>query len=158
MNLIAMLPAHNIVQIIVSLLRPHTNSRKTGLKWWDFYDQETMELTLEMYGKDFEVFGYERTIKQRPDLVPPKKDRGLLLQLAKFDGFSRNSLRDSTGARCSQRDFYSSVRSSVRSDAEIASRTMRQSLMEGNKDEFLGALVKFRFVSDVAEEDEDKLE
>ncbi|KAL7501689.1 hypothetical protein ACHAWT_009558 [Skeletonema menzelii] len=138
---------------------PHTNSRKTGQKWWDFYDEETMKLTLEMYGMDFEIFGYERTIKQRPDLVPPKKDRGLCMQMAKFNGFSRNSLRNSTGARVSQRDFYGSVRSSVRSDADIArSRTVKQNLMEGNKDELLGALVRFRVFSEVAEEDDHKLE
>eukprot|EP00985_Skeletonema_marinoi_P014326 scaffold7246_cov136-Skeletonema_marinoi.AAC.12 len=32
---------------------------------------------------DFEVFGYERTIKQRPDLIPPKKDRGVIMSLWK---------------------------------------------------------------------------
>jgi len=148
-----------MIQMEPFLPRPHTNSRKTGQKWWDFYDEETMKLTLEMYGMDFEIFGYERTIKQRPDLVPPKKDRGLCMQMAKFNGFSRNSLRNSTGARVSQRDFYGSVRSSVRSDADIArSRTVKQNLMEGNKDELLGALVRFRVFSEVAEEDDHKLE
>mmetsp|Transcript_28360 Transcript_28360/g.48238 ORF Transcript_28360/g.48238 Transcript_28360/m.48238 type:complete len:439 (-) Transcript_28360:1149-2465(-) len=137
---------------------PHTNSRKTGQKWWDFYDQETMELTLEMYAMDFEVFGYERTIKQRPDLIPPKKDRGVIMEMSKFDGFSRNSLRDSSGARVSQRGLFSSVRSSVRSNAESARSTLKQSVMEGNKDELLGALVGFRYFSEVTEVDEDKLE
>jgi len=139
---------------------PHTNSRKTGQQWWDFYDQETMELTLEMYGMDFEVFGYERTIKQRPDLVPPKKDRGVILTMSKYDGFSRNSLLGTDGIRLSQRSLFNSVKSSVRSDAEDARRnhTLKQSLIEGNKDELLGALVRFRFFSEVAEVDEDKLE
>jgi len=141
-----------------SFRRPHTNSRKTGQKWWDFYDQETMELTLEMYAMDFEVFGYERTIKQRPDLIPPKKDRGVIMEMSKFDGFSRNSLRDSSGARVSQRGLFSSVRSSVRSNAESARSTLKQSVMEGNKDELLGALVGFRYFSEVTEVDEDKLE
>ncbi len=99
-----------------SLFRPHANSRKTGQKWWDFYDQETMELTLDMYAIDFAVFGYERSIEQRPDLVPPKKDRGIMMNMSKFNKFSRNSLRDSSGARVSQRGLFSSVRSSVRND------------------------------------------
>lgn len=109
---------------------------------------------------DFAVFGYDRSIEQRPDLVPPKKDRRFSMKMAKFDVFSRNSLRDSTGARVSQRGLFSSVRSSVRKDAEIArSRTLTQSLMEGDTDELLGALVRFRFCSEVEEEhDEDKLE
>ena len=47
---------------------PHANSRKTRQKWWDFYDQETMELTYELYKLDFEVFGYNLFIKERPDL------------------------------------------------------------------------------------------
>jgi hypothetical protein len=119
-----------------------------------------MELTLEMYGMDFEVFGYERTIKQRPDLVPPKKDRGVILTMSKYDGFSRNSLLGTDGIRLSQRSLFNSVKSSVRSDAEDARRnhTLKQSLIEGNKDELLGALVRFRFFSEVAEVDEDKLE
>jgi hypothetical protein len=27
---------------------PHTNSRKTSQKWWELYDQETMELTYQL--------------------------------------------------------------------------------------------------------------
>ncbi len=119
-----------------------------------------MELTLEMYEMDFTVFGYERSIEQRPDLVPPKMDRGTIMKMSKFDGFSRNSMRDSNGARVSQRGLFSSVRSSVRKDAESArSVTLKQSLMEGDVDELLGALVRFRYCSEVVEEhDEDKLD
>jgi hypothetical protein len=138
--------------------RPHTNSRETGQKWWDFYDQETMELTLEMYGMDFEVFGYERTIKQRPDLVPPKKDRSIMLEMSKYDGFSRNSSLGTDGIRLSQRSLFSSVRSSINADNARKSYTLKQSLIEGNKDELFGALVGFRFFSEVAEVNEDKLE
>jgi len=119
-----------------------------------------MELTLELYEMDFAVFGYERSIEKRPDLVPPKKDRRSIMKTSKFDRFSRNSLRDATGARVSQRGLFSSVRSSVRMDAKSArSRTLRQSLIEGDTDELLGALVRFRYCSEVDEEhDEDKLE
>ena len=119
-----------------------------------------MELTLEMYEMDFEVFGYERTIKQRPDLVPPKKDRGVVLEMSKYNGFSRNSSVGTDGLRLSQQSLFSSVRSSMRSDAENSMRihTLKQSLMEGNKDELLGLLVGFRHISEVDEVDEDKLE
>lgn len=139
-------------------LRPHTNGRKTGQKWWDYYDQETMELTLEMYEMDFEVFGYERTIQQRPELVPPKKDRRIILESSKYQQFSRNSLIDTDGSRISQRDLFGSVRESVSNEAKSTrSRPLKQSLMEGNKDELLFALAGFRF-SDVVEVDEDKLD
>lgn len=50
---------------------PHTNKRATGKKWHDYYDQETMDLTYEMYKQDFAVFNYDRAIPQRPDLAPP---------------------------------------------------------------------------------------
>lgn len=50
---------------------PHTNSRKTTKSWYDYYDQETLDLTYEMYQQDFEVFDYEPILAQRPDLQPP---------------------------------------------------------------------------------------
>ena len=119
-----------------------------------------MELTYELYKMDFEVFGYDLFIKQRPDLIPPKKDRSVMLNSSRFDSFSRNSLISLDGVRTSQRSLFSSVRSSVRSDAECArkSHTLKQSLMTGDKDELLGALVGFRFFSQVEEVDEDKLD
>ena len=50
---------------------PHTNSRQTTKKWYDYFDQETLDLTYEMYQQDFEVFDYEPILAQRPDLQPP---------------------------------------------------------------------------------------
>lgn len=140
--------------------RPHTNSRKTGQQWWDFYDQETMNLTYEMYHMDFEVFGYDLFIKQRSDLVPPKRSRNVILKSNKFDSFSRNSLVGFDGLRMSQQSLFSSVKSSVRSDAESARKihTLKQSLIEGNKDELLGAFIGFRSFSEVTEVDEHKLD
>lgn len=53
---------------------PHTNKRKTDKKWWDYFDQETLDLTFEMYEKDFEVFDYDKMLKQRPDLLSPTRN------------------------------------------------------------------------------------
>jgi hypothetical protein len=50
---------------------PHDNKRVTKKKWWEFYDQETLNLAYEMYHQDFDVFQYSPELKQRPDLVSP---------------------------------------------------------------------------------------
>eukprot|EP00586_Coscinodiscus_wailesii_P014271 CAMPEP_0172511782 /NCGR_PEP_ID=MMETSP1066-20121228/239061_1 /TAXON_ID=671091 /ORGANISM="Coscinodiscus wailesii, Strain CCMP2513" /LENGTH=272 /DNA_ID=CAMNT_0013291321 /DNA_START=1 /DNA_END=819 /DNA_ORIENTATION=+ len=60
---------------------PHTNKRKTDKKWWDYYTQETLDLTYELYHDDFHVFEYDAVLTQRPDLksplrkVPPTKSK-----------------------------------------------------------------------------------
>jgi hypothetical protein len=53
---------------------PHVNQRATSKKWYDYYDQECLDLTYEMYHMDFKVFGYDTKITDRPDLLPPKGD------------------------------------------------------------------------------------
>jgi hypothetical protein len=50
---------------------PHTNSRTTSKKWLEYYTQESLDRTYEMYQHDFEVFGYSPIMTQRPDLQPP---------------------------------------------------------------------------------------
>ena len=50
---------------------PHDNKRSTKTPWYEYYDQETMNLTYQMYHRDFETFGYDPVIKQRPDLEMP---------------------------------------------------------------------------------------
>jgi len=51
---------------------PHDNKRKTKTPWYEHYDQETLNLTYEMYHRDFEIFGYDTVLEQRPDLdMPP---------------------------------------------------------------------------------------
>jgi len=54
---------------------PHTNQRKTKQKWYDYYDQRTLDLVYEMYNKDFDVFEYDPVLTQRPDLKAPKMHR-----------------------------------------------------------------------------------
>mmetsp|Transcript_25255 Transcript_25255/g.69628 ORF Transcript_25255/g.69628 Transcript_25255/m.69628 type:complete len:403 (-) Transcript_25255:2108-3316(-) len=51
---------------------PHENKRKTKIPWYEYYDQETLNLTYEMYHRDFEIFNYDVVLEQRPDLRPPK--------------------------------------------------------------------------------------
>lgn len=134
---------------------PHTNSRKTGVKWYDYYDQETMNLTFEMYGRDFEVFGYDTAIAQRPDLVAPRKSRRSLLGAMKFDGFSRNSLIDVSGSRVSKSNLFGSVKTSVRKDMYRRSSTtaLKSSLVAMNKDEILASVAGIRHISTVEEMD-----
>ena len=49
---------------------PHANGRKKKMHWSEYYSQETMDLVLEMYDEDFEVFQYDREIPGRKELVP----------------------------------------------------------------------------------------
>ena len=49
---------------------PHTNRRDSGKKWFEYFDQETLNMTYEMYKKDFHIFDYPPSISQRPDLKP----------------------------------------------------------------------------------------
>lgn len=98
---------------------PRTNSRATaGKKWYEYYDQQTLDLTFKMYETDFEVFGYSPAIEQRSDLKPPqptKKNPKSPRQLrfgAWHDGMSRNSLIDESGTRVSKSALFSSVKNS----------------------------------------------
>merc|ERR1712238_435488 len=50
---------------------PHANKRKTTKPWYDYYDQETLNMTHDMYQLDFEIFQYSPVIPQRPDLHCP---------------------------------------------------------------------------------------
>ncbi|KAL3911290.1 MAG: hypothetical protein SGILL_007338 [Bacillariaceae sp.] len=50
---------------------PHDNKRRTETPWYDYFDQETLNLTYEMYQRDFEVFNYSPKLEQRPDLDLP---------------------------------------------------------------------------------------
>jgi hypothetical protein len=50
---------------------PRTNMRTSDKKWYDYYDQRTLDLVHEMYEKDFYVFKYDPILHQRPDLQAP---------------------------------------------------------------------------------------
>ena len=52
---------------------PHTNQRKTVMKWYEYYDQRTLDLVYDMYAKDFVVFKYSPVLEQRPDLKEPQQ-------------------------------------------------------------------------------------
>ncbi|GBG34149.1 Hypothetical Protein FCC1311_103732 [Hondaea fermentalgiana] len=47
---------------------PHANKRSRRVAWQRYFTQETMDLTYEMYHKDFEIFGYDTDIPGRTDL------------------------------------------------------------------------------------------
>ena len=121
---------------------PHTNSRPTSQKWHDYYDQETMELTYQLYKHDFDIFGYDTAIKERPDLIPPKQDRRDAMQAMKFDRFSRNSLLDvTTGSRLSRASLFGSVKKTVRSDNVLRSSQLRQSLLSHPREDILASMI-----------------
>lgn len=50
---------------------PHENKRKKSAPWYDYYDQETLNMVYEMYYRDFEIFNYSPKLEQRPDLQVP---------------------------------------------------------------------------------------
>mmetsp|Transcript_24061 Transcript_24061/g.49224 ORF Transcript_24061/g.49224 Transcript_24061/m.49224 type:complete len:456 (+) Transcript_24061:54-1421(+) len=100
---------------------PHTNKRATSKKWYDYYDQETLNLTYDMYKLDFDVFGYEIEMKQRPDLKPPRPSRRDDMQAMKFDRFSRDSFMSRDGKRMSQASIFNSVRDSVKLNEVLTS-------------------------------------
>ena len=133
------------------------NSRKTVKKWYDYFDQETMDLTYEMYKMDFEVFGYDTAIKERPDLKPPRTDRRTQLGAMKMTGgsWSRNSLINSSGMRISQANLFGSVKSSMRKEMFRRSSTtaLKNSLVQMNKDEILAQVAGLRHISTVGEEE-----
>jgi len=68
------------------LAMPHdSNQRKTGTPWYDYYDQETLNLTHAMYHRDFEIFGYDVVLKQRPDLeMPPSSSQQVQVVVRKM--------------------------------------------------------------------------
>uniref|UniRef100_A0A7S1UNM5 Sulfotransferase domain-containing protein n=1 Tax=Grammatophora oceanica TaxID=210454 RepID=A0A7S1UNM5_9STRA len=69
---------------------PHTNKRSTNKKWYEYYNQETLNMCYEMYKNDFVVFDYSPIMEQRPDLkspTAPTSPRGSLQRMV------RNSYR-----------------------------------------------------------------
>lgn len=50
---------------------PHDNKRPIAKKWYEYYDQETLNITYNLYQHDFSIFGYSPIIAERPDLFPP---------------------------------------------------------------------------------------
>jgi hypothetical protein len=55
-----------IVQVLQEM--PHTNRRQREKPWQDYYNARTLQLVIEMYRADFELFGYPFTVPGRPDL------------------------------------------------------------------------------------------
>eukprot|EP00547_Thalassionema_nitzschioides_P004146 CAMPEP_0194212546 /NCGR_PEP_ID=MMETSP0156-20130528/12548_1 /TAXON_ID=33649 /ORGANISM="Thalassionema nitzschioides, Strain L26-B" /LENGTH=453 /DNA_ID=CAMNT_0038940401 /DNA_START=27 /DNA_END=1388 /DNA_ORIENTATION=- len=68
---------------------PRVNGRTTPKPWYDYYDQETLNMVYETYKLDFAIFGYLPTVAERPDLQPPPGDP-IDLEEAGFELFSRN--------------------------------------------------------------------
>jgi hypothetical protein len=56
---------------------PHENKRKKSAPWYDYYDQDTLNLVYKMYQNDFKVFNYPAKLEQRPDLQEPDVPSGV---------------------------------------------------------------------------------
>jgi len=50
---------------------PHTNKRSSKKKWFEYFNQRTLNMCYQMYKNDFYVFNYSPVIEQRPDLKSP---------------------------------------------------------------------------------------
>eukprot|EP00873_Tetraselmis_striata_P002820 jgi/Tetstr1/423084/TSEL_013855.t1 len=97
---------------------PHANKRSSAKKWWDYFDQETLDLTYEMYKEDFQVFGYSPHLEMRPDLNSP-----VPMPNPKMQVFSRNSTNFlPVMLSLSNKRAHASLYSSVRGLAPITSR------------------------------------
>lgn len=111
---------------------PHTNSRKTTKKWFEFYDQETLDLTYEMYQHDFVVFNYSPTLSQRSDLQPPALYRK-----------EQEQQKDAeTAATSSRRNLESMLRDS--SKAPLQRQSVRNSLLKKSYSQVAPASGVFR--------------
>jgi hypothetical protein len=73
---------------------PHTNKRSTKKPWWDYYNQETLDMTYELYQNDFVVFQYSPTLTERPDLQHPAMAR--VERKSKMQTMQRDSWRESS--------------------------------------------------------------
>jgi hypothetical protein len=107
---------------------PHSNQRRIAKKWYDYYDQRTLDMVYEMYQKDFEVFGYCPVLKQRPDLQPPANAtqhancNGLecgLIQQARSD--AKRLVPHGDGAENNESDMQKATTS-----ASVSSRSLKQ--------------------------------
>ena len=88
------------------------------------------------------MFGYGTAIKERLDLIPPKKDRSSVLKGMKFDQFSRNSLVDvSTGNQLSKAHLFGSVKSTTKSDNKRRSSVLKSSLLALNREDIFASMV-----------------
>jgi hypothetical protein len=102
---------------------PHDNKRVTDKKWWEYYDQETLNLTYQLYHHDFSVFQYSPLLEQRPDLKSPVSAR----VNPKVDQLLRNS-------KTKQKDRHSMVENSARVSSR---RTSMRGMLSMLPDDFL---------------------
>jgi len=105
---------------------PHTNQRKTAMKWYEYYDQRTLDLVHEMYAKDFVVFEYNPVLEQRPDLNEPRQYR---LEQQHLEHLMRDSW-SSSGNGERQKSIEKSVQSPV---SHVTIRRHFQSSMTGTR-------------------------
>ena len=136
---------------------PHANARKTTTKWYDHYDQATLDLTHAMYHRDFAVFGYSPALAQRPDLnsplaapSPSKNGRASLMTSA----MRRDSFLGRDGRRRSQAPLFRSARSSLRREMlgrSASSRSLPRTWGGFDRHELLAAVAGLRTLSRVRE-------
>eukprot|EP00978_Attheya_sp_CCMP212_P023408 scaffold71645_cov75-Attheya_sp.AAC.4 len=119
---------------------PHANARKSSKHWWDYYDQETLDITYELYKSDFEIFGYSPCLDKRPDLRSPHTstshdsnpeklvlEKAKPLELMRRDSFHNNGERTSRLETFeSVRKIYSASRNGTTTTASTTSSTIRR--------------------------------
>lgn len=82
---------------------PHVNKRPTENKpWQSYYDSETRDIVLEMYGRDFALYGYSTAIDIRPELGEPALN-STYIGPARVEAFvNLKEPKDAEGNRLSQ--------------------------------------------------------
>ncbi len=81
---------------------PRANERKTSKPWYEYYDQETLNMVYEVYKLDFAIFGYSKSIAERPDLQDPPGET-IDLEGLGFEPLSRNVREGTTKVKRSFR-------------------------------------------------------
>ncbi|KAG7366068.1 sulfotransferase family protein [Nitzschia inconspicua] len=89
---------------------PHVNRRTTEKPWYEFYNQETLNLTFSMYRQDFEVFDYPVSLHQRPELKPPVPLIASIPLPKKFEKMQRDTSSTSSLNSGISQEFRSSLR------------------------------------------------
>jgi hypothetical protein len=112
---------------------PKVNQRVRPKPWHEYYDQETLDKTYELYQMDFAIFGYPTTIDERPDLKPPCCCNGGVSEKELFDlgfelPFSRNTVASISGKERERRSALLSKAVSLSSERSSMDGMIRRRL------------------------------
>jgi len=121
---------------------PHKNARSSASKkWYDYYDQRTLDLVHEMYEKDFTVFNYSPILSERPDLDPPA---GLIIKKADIESTADVSDNGDDDMDAMSRDSWSLSQESVSKRRSVISSSIPTSVFGIDLGNFKSSLFRDR--------------